>query len=163
MRSQFRVILMLIVLGVPCTSSGAQQEASPETDRDDLDKIELSWPEGSTESADTDAETEQIEGRPLLRIDIPEFQVPVLEQQAAAPTDSQPATDKTYPELTLLIGQLREELRELQHEIRRLRTTVEMLSGRLGRAPMQSSTPHPGWLDPVVPEGGFNPFWLPKR
>jgi len=155
------VVLILMLLGTLCSAPIAQEDVpAAETDRDDLDKFTLVWPEEPVEQPVTDTEPSQ--GRPLLRLDIQDITGPRADDQPVAGTDQNPAVRGSRDELTTLIGELREEVSELRHEIRRLRTTVELLSARISGSPSARTASVDTELTADAGDGEFHPFWLPQ-
>ncbi len=169
MKASWYVILMVAVLGVLSAAALAQQEPATDSDSEELDSFELVWPEQNTEhtedaeddTASSDAESPP--GRPLLRLDIPEFTRPGAEQPAAAGTDQPSPVEHPREELTDLVRQLRDEVNELRHEVRRLRTTVELLAARLGGSSPPKSSAAATEVGSDEEPSAFYPFWLPRR
>jgi len=161
-KSLCSLVLMVMLFGTICPTAAAQENVSDtKTDRDDLDKFDLVWPEEPAEEPATDTEPPQ--GRPMLHLDIEDVTGPRTDDQAAAGTDRSPAASGSRSELTTLIGELREEVAELRHEVRRLRTTIELLSARISGSRVAQASPDTAELVTGAGQGGFHPFWLPQQ
>jgi len=156
-RRRYDAIVLVLVFGVLCPGVVAQQDpAVPETDRENLDKLEIVWPDEPAE--EPVAEQEPPVGRPLLQIDVPESIAPVGKEPSIA--DQPVPEDTTSQNLAELVRQLRDEVDELRREVEHIRTAVGLLSDRLDRLSVRT---------PAQPAGerhaqaGFYPFWLPHR
>ena len=160
MKSLCSVALAFVLIGTLCATSRAQEDVSAaEIQRDDLDKFDLVWPEESGEKSDV--EIEQPQGRPILHIDIDDVTGSGGDLEPAADTGQSPAVAGSPDELTTLIGKLQQEISELRHEVRRLRTTVELLSARISGSQTARTASADAELATEAGRGGFHPFWLP--
>jgi len=159
---RFSAVIMLVILTAQCTNVEAQVEEPAKPDRGGDDRFELEWAETDTDPEQTESGPQQ--GRPLLRIDIPDLTAPVQEQPTAPDVVETPTAEPGAEELAGQIEAMRRQLVELRREVRRLRAAVDKLSARLdSSSPLRKLAPPADGPRAGTDENEVNPFWLPQR
>lgn len=169
-----------VIVAVLVTVSPAMAQEQPADEKTGAEVREFDlWLDDETEES-TD-ETDESNGRPLLKLDIeglpePEVDSPEVEETDTGPRDIPEIDIREIddPNLTRpanlskkdreLIAELRREVRSMRREMGRLRSQVEDMAARMDESESAAAT-EPVFESEVhaeAEEKPFNPFWLPQ-
>ncbi len=163
MVTRWGVILVAALVAV--SPAMAQQQPGDEKTETEVREFNL-WLDDETDKS-TD-ETDDSNGRPLLKIDIEGLPgTDTDESDIDKPDVEDPGVERSgtiSDEESELVAQLRREVRAMRREMNRLRARVDEMAARMAEA--EAQVPGEPVVEPEVhaeaEKESFHPFWLPQ-